>query len=1590
MPEEGGDTRVLNMRINNKEFLKGTSDSLKAVNTLNTGINKATKGPGMQSMSTGVDTVKTKFGALQVAGVTAIATITNKAVNAGLMLAKGLAIDPVMAGWREYEKLLTSTQTIAANTNNRSSAGIAKVGKALDQLNDYSDRTIYNFGQMAENAGRFTAAGVKLGPAVTSIKGLANAAALAGASNQQLGTAMYQTSQALGVGVVKLMDWRSLENANLGTANMRDALLSTAHSMADNGVAADAAIAKYGSFRDSLRENWLSADVFNKTMKVFAGTLTDGGKPIAYTVKQLQKMGYAKDAAIRLHEISAASIESATKIKTFSQLIDVVKESIGSGWAKIFRDLFGNLDEAGKMWTKVGGVITDIVSDVFGAVDRTLVGWKDKGGFTKFWGALGNIIESVGNLLRPFLILLDAIMPGTSAGGAGLYYITNLFWMFSVVLEKVTAIIGGSLGPAFGVIGKATGFLAGKVMELVDWFKQFEYAIAPLGPAFDRFAESVKKAFKALFSGDFSGFGDQISAAFSSLWKEGQFAGHNLVAGILDGLGYGSIETGIKSLVDRMLNYFKTLLGIHSPSTVTQGYGKDLVTGLGKGISDNSGSIFGSIGDFITGITDKFKSLDKFDLANVFSVIFGTLSLAAIVAFGKAFYDMFHVFTSMGKNVNNILANTGDVLKGMQRGLQAKALLDIAIAVGVLALALFVISKIPADKLKMGLGVVALLLAELTVAMTLMGKNSADTWKGIASLTGMAAAMVLMSVAILLLAGAVAVFGSMPTGMLVKGMISIGIALAILTGFALLLSLASPQLILGAAAILIMSTSLIVLAAGMTAMLAAILLYSKVSWKTITDGLLKIGATLIILGVSASIISVLAPGLLIAAAALIVLSVGLAAMLGVILMFSKVKWGPLMGGVSKIALTLIILGAAALIAAPGLLLLGAAFTLLGAGLFLAGLGMTLLGAGLTVVVAAVVAGSAVMFTAVESFVSLLPLIGVQFIAALDLILKALAEKMPSMVASLVSIVTSMLKGVSDLAPVIIQTGIDILTALLDGLIARQQLLWDKALQLLLGFIKAVDNGRQKLIDAGVRLIKHWIEGIGKNATILANAAAKALYDFLVGFDKAIVTYRKKIRDIGAQIAIHILEGLNPLALGKAIAKAATGQGDKPEETPGYTERGDASRFNVDGGPNKPDSIYGRGTDYARGGLSLVGDLGPELLSIRKGSAVITNKNLIGFMRSVAKLASSMTGSKSTNSSGGNIVYGVSADFQGDPRRDGIAFAANIAGGLVTGLQSQQPGLNQSMASMGTGMSEAFADILGIKSPSTVFKEFAADVGRGLILGLLANVTSVQKAAGAMGKAVIRGVAQTITDAQLKLESVRARSSAYEGLIAFLQGRADKEDDPEKKEKLEKEIKSLQKKADAAKKLAENQEKLVEEQNTAAERLDEFRKADTQGKADMRKEDAANAAKKASEQREMALRLKMEADIVRKYDSKRADIIEGKSETVLKRAKFWADLSNKYAKEAFDYARKVQTEIDAEMAKQLTTVTEIQVKDAQAAFDAYLRAIAEAQALAGQEQLPQNVTFEQNNYSPEAISAADAYRNGKSLVSMVERRLVNSP
>ena len=391
------DTNVVEMQFDNRNFEKNVSTTMSTLDKLKAKLSfkgvsdgldevgKATKNVDLSPLQRGVESVKVKFSSLEVVAMTALSRITNSVITAGKRLVSSFTIDPVKSGLSEYETQINSVQTILANTKSKG-ATLDDVNNALSELNKYADLTIYNFTEMTRNIGTFTAAGVGLKDSTKAIQGIANLAAVSGSNSQQASTAMYQLSQALAAGTVKLQDWNSVVNAGMGGETFQNALKDTARA---HGVAVDKMIKDAGSFRESLKQGWITSEIMIETLSKMTKTgaaeylskltgvsqkeietqqaLVDANKDGTVTYDKLAasmaKTGkITKENAISILEMADTATNAATKVKTFHQLLDTLKEAAQSGWTQTWQLIFGDFEQAKELFTEASDYFGNIIS----------------------------------------------------------------------------------------------------------------------------------------------------------------------------------------------------------------------------------------------------------------------------------------------------------------------------------------------------------------------------------------------------------------------------------------------------------------------------------------------------------------------------------------------------------------------------------------------------------------------------------------------------------------------------------------------------------------------------------------------------------------------------------------------------------------------------------------------------------------------------------------------------------------------------------------------------------------------------------------------------------------------------------------------------------------------------------------------------------------------------------------------------------------------------------------------------------------------------------------------------------------------------
>ena len=895
------DERVVEMRFDNRQFETNVGQTMSTLAKLKQRLNLTGAAKGlsdigaaagridMSPIGRGVEAVQAKFSAMQVIAITALSNITNSAVNAGKRIVSALTIDPIKTGFAEYETQINAVQTILANTKSKGTT-LDQVNSALDELNHYADKTIYNFTEMTHNIGTFTAAGIDLDTSVNAIQGIANLAAVSGSTSQQASAAMYQLSQALATGTIRLMDWNSVVNAGMGGQVFQDALKETSKEL---GTGAEAAIKAKGSFRESLQTGWLTSQVLTETLKKFTTSganeyvakytgLSKEAVQAALDSAEAQygeadaidkasealakKSGKNKDEIKQILDFARTAEDAATKVKTFSQLWDTLKEAAQSGWTQTWEIIVGDFEEAKSFLTDISNRVGDIIGKSADARNNLLQGWKDAGG-------RNDLIEGAWNLF-------DGI-------------------------AKIASTIKGAFREIFPEI---------KSEQLVAFTKAFK----DLTQRFEDFANSKSNKIHSIFKGIFSvlDIGKKIVTAL--LKPIGQLLGSKGVGSLVDlfldaGTAIGDFLTKINEGFDTS-NLSKTLSNIVNSisdllKTATNkvvGFG-DIFSKVGEKISSACEKIWSGIKNVFGWIKDNVSIGDIFSgLAKGIGVASG-IRLFGLIGKISSFMSQFVKKKRHGREesgggllaflgidydaeqVSDILDSLKDSLSSFANSIKATSLVAIAVAVGILSIALTKLSKINVPDLAKSLGAMAIMFKLLTksfksISTSVNGLNKAPLVR-----TGIA--LMALAEAMNILATAITKLSKLSLEELAKGLIGVGGGIFALSKGINAIS-GSKVSISTSIALLALSESCKILADAMEK-------FSKFSWGEIAHGLVVMGGALAELAGSVSVLNKFAGvGSIFGSIGIFILIQGLDSLANALKKFGAMNWDEIGRGLS--------------------------------------------------------------------------------------------------------------------------------------------------------------------------------------------------------------------------------------------------------------------------------------------------------------------------------------------------------------------------------------------------------------------------------------------------------------------------------------------------------------------------------------------------------------------------------------------------------------------------------------------------------------------------------------------------------------------
>lgn len=475
------DKRVAKMEFDNRRFEANVSTTLSTLERLKKALHfgdesdnleklqKASDSLNLSSMAKSLDNITSKFTLLGQVGFQAMEKIATAAVNAGERLVKSISVDQISAGMSKYEQETNSVQAIYAAVK-RKGRSLDEVYASLDKLAEYSDETSYSYTQMVDGASKFIANGIDMDQAVMAMMGISNAAAQSGVSIQDASYAFRNFSDALSAGHFMIKDWQSIQNIHMDTEMFKNEVIASAKALGKldaEGHVIDQATGKVKdeiltieNFRENLRYGFFDKDVMLDVLSRYADFDWD-------RVREGNFQTMADEAAAM-----------AQQAKTFTDVIDSVKDAASTGWKESFRYIFGNLEEAIDFFTPMANNIISIVQEIGTARNELLSGWRDAGGrdsmigalktiwdtFTMIkdqvkiagsfvWGAnspfgalvTGNVLADVTKGFQNATVAFKNWISGvdTSGGGSRLLKITNIFRGLGSAIDFVRQIFGG-------------------------------------------------------------------------------------------------------------------------------------------------------------------------------------------------------------------------------------------------------------------------------------------------------------------------------------------------------------------------------------------------------------------------------------------------------------------------------------------------------------------------------------------------------------------------------------------------------------------------------------------------------------------------------------------------------------------------------------------------------------------------------------------------------------------------------------------------------------------------------------------------------------------------------------------------------------------------------------------------------------------------------------------------------------------------------------------------------------------------------------------------------------------------------------------
>lgn len=411
------DTRIIQMKFENREFERNIAQSTKSVEELkeamdfeetSRGLEKFAEGTkvlGFDALANNVEKLMNKFTGLGTVSEYVLSRLRSYVEGAAQSVEyfiRSLTTSQISVGEYKYDALNKAVMTIISGGQ----ATEEEAYSIMERVATYTDQTSHNFETMVSRISDLTSRGMGLNEAERLVEAMGNAATYAGQDATNAAMSMGVLSKAMAGQYLGYEQYLQLANTSkVITTKWKEQALEAAEAVGTlkrkndklyvNVKGQKAVEVSVQNLETTLRQRWLTNEVLQEIYKNYMFGDTE------------DELAHPEDA---IDSFGKTAYLTGQRALTLKDALNAIRESVSSGWMQSFRLIFGDVTEAAEHFTNICNRVIESLEHIKEFRNGILESWSREGGRSSLMRILfGDYEEDVQNGVVGFMDLLDGL-----------------------------------------------------------------------------------------------------------------------------------------------------------------------------------------------------------------------------------------------------------------------------------------------------------------------------------------------------------------------------------------------------------------------------------------------------------------------------------------------------------------------------------------------------------------------------------------------------------------------------------------------------------------------------------------------------------------------------------------------------------------------------------------------------------------------------------------------------------------------------------------------------------------------------------------------------------------------------------------------------------------------------------------------------------------------------------------------------------------------------------------------------------------------------------------------------------------------------